>query len=141
MSTAYVDSSCVVAVALREPTAHEAEELIARHSRLISAGLLEAEVRAAVARERVPDDPEPHLAPIDLIVPARRLTEEIRRVLAVGYLRGADLWHVACALYATPEPSELTFVTLDRQQAAVAQALGFRVEPPPPPDEAPSTAP
>jgi hypothetical protein len=55
------------------------------------------------------------------------LTDEISRVLSAGYLRGADLWHVACALYLEPEPDELVFLTLDASQKAVAAKLGFSV--------------
>ena len=46
-------------------------------------------------------------------------------VLDAGQLRGADAWHLACALYLSPEPRELEFLTLDGRQAAVAVALGF----------------
>ena len=45
--------------------------------------------------------------------------------LRAGNLRGADLWHIATALYAAPEPAAIAFVTLDRRQASVAAALGF----------------
>ena len=48
-------------------------------------------------------------------------------MLEAGYLRGADLWHVAHALYVTPCPASLSFVTLDARQGAVAEALGFPV--------------
>lgn len=46
-------------------------------------------------------------------------------VLGTGYLRGADLWHVATALYVSPDPSELAFVTVDTRQGTAAEALGF----------------
>jgi hypothetical protein len=39
------------------------------------------------------------LAGVSWILPDRRLTAEIQRVLDVHPLRGADLWHVATALY------------------------------------------
>jgi hypothetical protein len=52
---------------------------------------------------------------------------EITRVLRSAYLRGADLWHLSTAIYVTSDPSDLTFLTLDRRQAEVAEALGFRV--------------
>lgn len=48
------------------------------------------------------------------------------RALEVGYLRGADLWHVACALYLVEDAPELSFLTRDERQSAVAEALGFR---------------
>ena len=40
---------------------------------------------------------------------------------------GADLWHLAAAIHVTPEPGDLTFLTLDRRQREVAAALGFEV--------------
>ena len=46
--------------------------------------------------------------------------------LEAGYLRGADLWHVATALYIVREPSEISFVTLEIQQRTVVKALGFQ---------------
>ena len=42
-----------------------------------------------------------------------------------GYLRGADLWHVAAALFVAHEPGSIAFLTLDRRQRAVADTLGF----------------
>ena len=69
----------------------------------------------------------PLLRRIEWIFPDRVLTHEIERVLAVGRLRGADLWHVATALYLEPNPSELTFLTADIRQREVAAAVGFRV--------------
>jgi hypothetical protein len=52
---------------------------------------------------------------------------EIDRVLAEGYVRGADLWHLACAVYVSGNPEELAFVSLDQRQREVAKALGFSV--------------
>ena len=51
----------------------------------------------------------------------------MRAALRAGYLRGADLWHVACALYVAPKPSDVFFITLDERQAEVAAALEFRL--------------
>ena len=59
--------------------------------------------------------------------PDRPLTQEFARILGTGYLRGADLWHVACALYLSPNPQDLTFLTLDARQKRVAAKLGFHV--------------
>jgi hypothetical protein len=87
-------------------------------------GLLEAELRAAYLREVRHAEP-PELARISWIIPERPLHEEIRRVLAHGYLRGADCWHLAVALYAAPEPEELLFISLHERQARIARQLGF----------------
>jgi hypothetical protein len=47
------------------------------------------------------------------------------RIAAVGYVPGADLWHLANALFVSPSGSEMTFLTLDNRQREVASALGF----------------
>lgn len=54
------------------------------------------------------------------------LSDEIQTVLSAGYLRGADCWHVAVALSYAPA-RDLTFLSLDRAQRAVAVKLGFAV--------------
>ncbi len=59
------------------------------------------------------------------MLPDRSLAPEFAVVLEAGYLRGSDLWHVATALYVSPDPQEISFLTLDRRQQAVAGALGF----------------
>ena len=41
------------------------------------------------------------------------------------YLRGADLWHVATALYLAESPADVDFLTLDPAQREAAAALGF----------------
>ena len=61
------------------------------------------------------------------MLPDRPLTAVIRIVLEAGHLRGADLWHVACALYLSPNPQDLAFLTLDDRQAALAGTIGFPV--------------
>lgn len=92
--------------------------------RISASSLLEAEVRSALAREGV-SMREDLLEDVVWVMPPRPLTGEIDRVLDAGYLRGADLWHVACALYLAPEPQGLPFLTLDAQQRKVAERLGF----------------
>ena len=67
------------------------------------------------------------MAGIDWILPDRSLALELSTVLEAGYLRGADLWHVATALYVTPRPEGLSFLTLDARPGTVAGALGFPV--------------
>lgn len=124
MPAAYIDSSCVVALAFGEPGARRVATAARAYPRLLSSNLLEAEVRAALARERT------HAAPdlfsgIAWVHPNRALTPEIERVVAHGTLRGADLWHVACALFLDSTASELAFLTLDVPQRRIAAALGF----------------
>lgn len=122
---AYVDASCLVAVAFGERGAAALARRLATFDELLSSTLLEAELRAAFVREGVAPDPE-SLGSLSWIVPDRPLHAEISRVLASGYLRGADCWHVATALYVADDPSAITFLTLDNKQRDVASALGFK---------------
>ena len=70
---------------------------------------------------------ESAIAGIEWILPDRALAPEFATVLETGYLRGADLWHVATALYVSPQSGSLSFATLDARQSAVAEALGFQI--------------
>jgi predicted nucleic acid-binding protein len=125
MALAYVDTSCLVAVAFREPGTTALRRRLERFDELFASNLLEAELRSALLRERVEEEPE-LLRAVSWIVPDRPLAPEIARVLEVGYVRGADCWHLATALYLAEDPTALTFLTLDKPQAAVATQLGFR---------------
>jgi predicted nucleic acid-binding protein len=122
---AYVDSSCLVAVAFGEAGAGRVEARLRRSDRLFAANLLEAELRAALAREDVEDRGESLVSGITWVYPDRALTPEFDRILAVGYLKGADLWHLAHALFLAPAGKGLAFLTLDQRQRAVATELGF----------------
>lgn len=125
MSVAYIDASAIVAVAFGEDGAASLAATLAGHSRLVSSNLLEAELRAACRREGQVV-PAHLLDRIGWIHADRPLSAEMKAALVIGHLRGADLWHVATALYAAPEPKAVFFVTLDRRQAKVAAGLGFR---------------
>jgi predicted nucleic acid-binding protein len=125
LARAFVDTSCLVAIALGEHGAAPVAARLRRFEELFASNLLEAELRATLTRERVALDPD-LLTWLDWIFPDRPLTQEISRVLVAGYLRGADVWHVACALHMSQDPGEVTFLTLDRPQRTVARRLGFR---------------
>ncbi|MGH7673762.1 MAG: PIN domain-containing protein [Gemmatimonadales bacterium] len=124
MRQAYVDTSCLVAVALGERGATALARRLARCDTLVSSNLLEAELRATLIREGIDADTQ-LLTWVDWVFPERALTPEIGRTLAAGHLRGADLWHVACALYVSQNPADLPFITLDTRQRVVARRLGF----------------
>ena len=126
MTLAYFDTSALLAIAFREPGCRELQERLRTSPRAVSSNLLEAELRSGLAREGI-DFRADFLEGIGWILPYRSLAPEIDQALSAGYLRGADLWHVATALYASRVPEETTFVTRDRRQGSVAQALGFRV--------------
>jgi hypothetical protein len=113
-----------VALAFGEAGAKAVRARLESYDRLYSANLLEAELRAAFARERVAWQQD-LVGAIGWVLPARRLTGEIGHVLEAGYLRGADLWHVSCALHLHAALGEVDFLTLDATQREVAAAAGL----------------
>jgi predicted nucleic acid-binding protein len=124
MTVAYVDTSCIVAIAFGERGASALARRLDTFDELVASNLLEAELHATFARERVAADASV-LAGLTWIIPDRPLHEEIARVLDAGYMRGADCWHLASALYLTDDPGAIAFLTLDARQAKVAGVLGF----------------
>ncbi len=124
MTRAYVDASCMVAIAFGERGARALARRLGRFEELFASNLLEAELRAASVREGVELDAD-LLTWLDWVLPDRPLTAELTSVLSAGYLRGADAWHVACALYIAADPVDLPFLTLDDRQRSVARRLGF----------------
>jgi len=126
VNAAYVDTSCLVAIAFGESGGTHAARRLHGVEEIVSSNLLEAELRAAFSREEVPFDAA-LLSGITWILPDRPLTDEIALVLETGYLRGADVWHIACALFVAGNPRDLGFLTLDDRQAHVAERLGFVV--------------
>lgn len=126
MTAAYVDSSALIAVAFGESHGAEVSQRLNDCSRLVSSNLLEAEVRSAFARENRPYE-DAAVYGIEWTIPSRSLTDEIAQTLRAGYLKGADLWHVANALYARRGLGDLAFITLDVRQRSVARTLGFPV--------------
>lgn len=126
MSVAYVDSSVVLAHLFGQHAEAEVRLRASTFEVLFAATLLEAEVLSAAVRERIARD-DVMLDSLRPVLPARSLRPEIERVLAAGYVRGADCLHLATALYLAPDPRDLTFLTLDERQRAAAEALGFLV--------------
>jgi predicted nucleic acid-binding protein len=126
MQVAYVDTSCLVAIAFGERGALATERRITEFDEIVASNFLEAELRAAFRREKVEFEAGT-ISEISWLIPDRPLTDEIARVLEGGYVRGADCWHLATALYLSPDPSALTFLTLDEAQRKVARSLGFPV--------------
>lgn len=125
MSFAYVDTSCLVAIAFDEAGAARMAAHLRRFARLFSSNLLEAELRSALKREGVEGQGLHMLSWLTWIYPDRPLTREIDRITALGYLKGADLWHLANALFLVPDGQDLTFLTLDKRQREVGARLGF----------------
>ena len=127
MSVAYVDTSYLAAILLEEPGAQDGR--LNRFDSVWSSNLLAAELLSVIRREGLQVDREELFHHMQWIFPDRPLNPELALVFAKGNLRGADAWHLACALLLSPN-AEITFLSLDARQREVAARLGFTVEPP-----------
>ena len=125
MKVAYIDTSCLVSLAFEEPGASELAGRLHDFDQLFASNLLQAEFIAALVREAVTEDGLELLSWVTWVSPNRQLSSEFERITAYGYLRGADLWHLACALFVSNDPQQIAFLTLDHRQADVAAMLGF----------------
>lgn len=107
--------------------------LLGHAESLVSSNLLEAELRATFLREQIGNGEEERLeallARMSWILPDQALSEEMRQVARHGYVRGADLWHLACALFLSGDSRDLVFATFDLRQREIAKSLGFEVAP------------
>ena len=125
MAVAYLDTSALVAVAIGEPDGEAMQHRLNQFTGIVSSNLLEAELRSVYSRERRRFESD-SLSRVEWVMPNRSLSPEMVVVLDAGYMRGADLWHLATALYIAPDPGKMFFVTLDKRQHATASILGFR---------------
>lgn len=126
MSLALIDTSFVLADALGQRPRGSVRDKMGEFDVTFASRFLEAEFLSACRREAAAPASD-LLAPLKWVDVERSLVPEITRVLDAGYVRGGDCWHLATALYVSPDPRELTFLTLDIRQRTVAKALGFRV--------------
>jgi predicted nucleic acid-binding protein len=124
MKAAYVDTSCLVAIAFEEKGFARVRQSLLAYDEVFSSNLLEAELRSALRREKFTADPGELISPISWVYPDRPLTAEIATVLETGYVRGADLWHLAVALFVDPG-REIDFLSLDTRQLEISQRIGF----------------
>ena len=127
MKAVYVDSSIIVAILLNEPIGKKMRKRLAIQDEVLSSSLIEAEVLSVSSREKVDLSLTYKILDyVSLVSPERTLREEYQSILVHGYCRGADLFHLACALYLDPE-KELPFLTLDLKQKDLARKVGLRV--------------
>ena len=124
MKAAYIDTSLLIGLKFQKSTS-AASRLIRRYE-LFSSELLLAEMAAFGKRESIAEDLLWDACKgLSWVIPGNSISTEIKRVMRVGYARGADLWHLACACYLSPETGALAFLTLDDRQRSLALNLGF----------------
>ncbi len=125
-SWVYVDSSLVLAALFGESLGNHTDlNSPNRRIRLISSYLLEAEVLSAVRREG--SDVAQALKSLGRIgfIKTGSLVRELKQVFDLGYIRGADAFHLAAALWVRERHMGLRFWTLDTKQADLARALSL----------------
>ena len=89
MRVAYVDTSCLVAIAFDESKGPETATQLAAYDRLYADNLLEAEFRSALAREGIDQDQDDLLSRVTWVFPAEALGEEYRTALGGGSATGS----------------------------------------------------
>lgn len=128
MKVAYVDSSLLVGLMFHEDDALALHKRLLKFDELISSSLLEAEIMSAAKREGVSSGITTELVTsVSIYFANSSLGRELDRVLNIAYLRGADAFHLACALALDPKAEELCFCSLDTRQISVAKSLGFKI--------------
>ncbi len=127
MPLAYVDSSALVAILFDEPTRDAYLRRFRMQTQLLSTSLTRAELCSAALREGKPlEAAERLLQRFEIFVPPDDLADECREALTHGFLRGADLWHVASAMrIAGKHRKRLIFCTGDLDQGRIARATGL----------------
>lgn len=124
---AYVDTTALVPIANEEqPVAGVILQRLERFQLLLSANLIEAELRAMLEADGRAFDRD-LLRGMNWIMPNRPLADEMATVAAVANLPAARLWHLAVALFFAELVPGLVFITLDEQQEAAARDLGLAV--------------
>ena len=127
LAATYVDTTALLPITYgEEPVATSMRRKLSSFRYLMSANLLEAEIRVAFAAEGREFDDDV-LSSIRWIMPNRRLDAEMAAVLRTAQLQPARLWHLAVALFFAELVPGLAFVTLDEQQETAARDLGLAI--------------
>ena len=127
LAAAYVDTTALFPISTGEEAVADAIRLKLESFRyLLSANLLEAEMRVAFALEGREFDDD-LLSSVRWIMPNRRLDAEMAAILRTAQLPAIRLWHLATALFFAELVPGLAFVTLDEQQETAARDLGLTI--------------
>jgi predicted nucleic acid-binding protein len=127
MRRVYADTSCFLAIALEQPEFEKTAERLESYEAVHSSTLMEAELRAKLHQQGIDEDGSRLTCWVEWVAPPRPLHAYIGRVLLQGVaLKGADVWHLACALYTAERYEGIEFMSLDRKQLEAARRLGFQ---------------
>lgn len=127
MKLAYLDTSLLIRLKFETPARKEIRK-VEQYEALFSSELLYAEAMAFGSREKL--DASYVLQAIEgisWVLPDRPLASEMQEIIGYGYIRGADLWHLACAWFFCPNPAQMSFLTRDARQREIASKIGFTV--------------
>ena len=125
-AVAYVDTTAILPVALgEESVGASVQRRLDSYPHLLSANLLETELRAVFKAERARFDGSA-ITEISWIFPNRQLDAEMAAILEISYLAPIRVWHLATALFFRDVlQSDLAFITLEEEQETVARELDF----------------
>jgi hypothetical protein len=124
LKAAYIDTSLLIGIRFQKASSPTIRALLKYE--LFSSELLIAEILAFGKRESIdPDLVWAALAGLSWVIPESSIAKECKQVIRHDYVRGADLWHLACACWLSPNPADLTFLTLDERQRSLAARIGF----------------
>jgi len=126
---AYLDSSFLLGILFQEASWQKLQKKLEAFDYVVSTRLMEAEVRSALKREDLEQaDFDGLVTGLDWIQPNDELGEPLKQIFDHGYLRGADAYHLAAALWLVGDlAKDCTFLSLDQQQSVIAKKLGFAV--------------
>jgi predicted nucleic acid-binding protein len=124
----FIDTSVLVTILFKESGYKKLNSLIEQATEILACNLLEAELLSVMAREKRPlADALEAIKHISLFMPDRSLADEYKKIFNMTFCRGADAYHLACALFLDPQATELIFLTQDNKQQKSAEKVGFKI--------------
>lgn len=124
----YLDTSAFLACVFGQAGGLKLINRLKSSQEVLSDILLLSEAASCFTREKVSlDQLERMISWINLVsIPINFKT--VKKIIQHGYVKGADLHHLCCAYtLADGANSQITFVSMNMKQLAVAKSLGFKV--------------
>ena len=126
-SNIYIDTSVVIAILLDQDHSKKYQQTVS-DAKLYSHELILSECFSVAKREFIPfSDMQNALEVINIVTEIPQLPGFLEEILEIGYCRGADLHHLACAKFLDPDAT-IGFLTADKKQREIAKLVGFKTE-------------